>query len=78
MTAKEITEKREVSRYFLPKDGNVEWEKVYEFTPEQLQEYADALCREQIESCHLAWTKASRDQNVEAEAILNAPQPDES
>ena len=51
MTAKEIAEKRKVSRYFLPKDGSVKWGKVYEFTPEQLQEYADALCKEQREKC---------------------------
>ena len=67
MTAKEI-----VKEYA---NGINEY-RVYMFTTEQLKAYADALCKEQIESCHLAWTKASRDQNVEAEAILTAPQPE--
>ena len=65
MTAKEITEK-----CYSPLMGK------YVFDDEDLQAYADALCKEQIESCHLAWTKASRDQNVEAESILTAPQPE--
>jgi len=71
MTAKEIAEKRKVSRYFLPKDGNVEWEKVYDFTPEQLQEYADALCKEQRSACLEAYKDTWK-----SESILTAPQPE--
>ena len=71
MTAKEIAEKREVSRYFLPKDGKHKWEKVYEFTPEQLQEYADALCKEQRSACLEAY-----EDDWESESILTAPQPE--
>ena len=71
MTAKEIAEKREVSRYFLPKDAKVEWVKVYGFTPEQLQEYADALCREQRSSCLEAY-----EDDWKSESILTAPQPE--
>ena len=72
MTAKEIAEKRKVSRYFLPKDGNVEWEKVYDFTPEQLQEFVDALCKEQRSACLEAY-----EDDWKSESILTATQPEE-
>ena len=71
MTAKEIAEKRKVSRYFLPKDGKVEWGKVYEFTPEQLQEFVDALCKEQRELCHEHEYDLDKDF-----PILESPQPE--
>ena len=71
MTAKEIAEKRKVTRYFLPKDGKVEWGKVYEFTPEQLQEFVDALCKEQRSSCLEAY-----EDDWKSTSILTAPQPE--
>ena len=70
MTAKEIAKKCKV--YDFPQKGdNIEWGKMYEFTPEQLQEYADALCEEQRSACLEAY-----EDDWKSESILTAPQPE--
>ena len=46
LTAKEIARTYETS----PESG------VYIFTAEELQSYADALCKEQRDSLHRTWT----------------------
>ena len=60
MTAKEITEK-----CYSPLMGK------YVFDDEELQEYADALCKEQRSACLEAY-----EDDWKSESILTAPQPE--
>ena len=61
-TAKEIAKKRKA-----------QWcgEYMYMFTPEQLQEFADALCKEQRSACLEAY-----EDDWKSASILTAPQPE--
>ena len=45
--------------------------RVYMFTPEELQAYADALCKEQRSACLEAY-----EDDWKSESILTAPQPE--
>ena len=60
MTAKEIAEECYSSSMGM-----------YVFTTEQLQEYADALCKEQRSACLEAY-----EDDWKSESILTAPQPE--
>ena len=75
MKAKDIAKKCKV--YGFPQKGdNIEWGKMYEFAPEELQDYADALCEEQRKKCVESWEWSPDDTLKEHNAILNAPQPE--
>ena len=62
MTAKEIAKEHA--------NGINEY-RVYMFTPEELQAYADALCKEQRSDCLEAY-----EDTWKSESILTAPQPE--
>ena len=64
MTAKEIAYKATV---VPPQVETV----LYMFTPEELKEYADALCEEQRSACLEAY-----EDDWKSESILTAPQPE--
>ena len=65
MKAKEITEK-----CYSPLMGK------YVFDDEDLQDYADALCKEQRKMCVGSWESSPDDPLKEHDAILNATQPE--
>ena len=71
MKAKEIAKKATVEVIDWTPNG-----RVYQFTTEQLQEYAYALCKEQRESCLDRWANTRDSQIGEHLAIRNAPQPE--
>ena len=66
MTAKEIAKKATVEVIDWTPNG-----RVYQFTTEQLQEYADALCKDQRSACLEAY-----EDDWKSESILTAPQPE--
>ena len=72
MTAKEIAEEHAT--------GINEY-RVYMFTPEELQGYANALCKEQRELCaeeaEVEHHWRDGEAYIDKDWILNAPQPEE-
>ena len=66
MTAKEMTIKVTVEVIDWTPNG-----RVYQFTAEELQAYADALCKEQRSACLEAY-----EDDWKSESILTAPQPE--
>ena len=65
MKAKEIAE-----QYYNHMTG------MYVFDDEDLQEYANALCKEQRRLCVRGWVNTPDDRIREYKSILTAPQPE--
>ena len=83
MTAKEIAQKRKVKEIDPWEDQSAKWAVgKYVFTPDELQAYADALCKEQREKCFRYADGSVKElgglnQHMRHK-ILTAPQPEES